>query len=65
MLSGVMIAGEGTLELRKGANIGLRDLDAELGSVTIVLERRGSKGRPVDGELRPGGEFRARFHVGV
>lgn len=51
MLSGVSITEDGVLQLRKGANVGLRDLDAELGSVTVVLETRGSHGHPVDADV--------------
>lgn len=51
MLSGVSITQEGALQLRKGANIGLRDLDAELGSVTVVLETRGAGGHAVDADV--------------
>jgi stress response protein SCP2 len=37
--------------LSKGANVGLRDLDAELGSLTVVLESRASADRPVDADV--------------
>ncbi|WP_157695305.1 TerD family protein [Nakamurella panacisegetis] len=37
--------------LAKGANVGLRELDAELGSVTVVLESGGAEGRPVAADV--------------
>lgn len=51
MLSGVSTIGESALQLRKGANVGLRDLDAELGSVTVVLETRGLDNHEVDADV--------------
>ncbi|MEO6501411.1 MAG: TerD family protein [Jatrophihabitantaceae bacterium] len=37
--------------LAKGANIGLRELDAELGSVTVILETCTAGERPVDADV--------------
>ena len=37
--------------LTKGANVGLRDLDAELGSVTVVLESGGTPGKSVAADV--------------
>ncbi|MCW2596458.1 MAG: stress response protein TerZ, partial [Jatrophihabitans sp.] len=39
------------LKLAKGANAGLRDLDAELGSVTVVLETGDCDGESVDADV--------------
>lgn len=38
-------------QLTKGRNIGLRELDAELGSLTVVLESGGSNGQAVDADV--------------
>ncbi len=43
--------GEIPRRLAKGANVGLRDLDAELGSVTVVLESGGGQGRTVAADV--------------
>lgn len=37
--------------LAKGGNVALRSLDAELGSVTVVLETSGQQGRAVDADV--------------
>lgn len=50
----VMIAfvtSSGPLEMSKGANVALRDLDAELGSVTVVLETAGTDGESFDADV--------------
>lgn len=39
------------IRLAKGANAGLRDLDAELGAVTVVLETGDLDGEPVDADV--------------
>lgn len=40
------------IELAKGSNVALRDLDEELGSVTAVLETTGtSDGEPIDADV--------------
>lgn len=39
------------VRLVKGGNAGLRDLDAELGSVTVVLETGDHDGEPVDADV--------------
>lgn len=49
MLSRVSV--EDAVELAKGANVGLRDLGAELGSVTVVLETHAVTGEPVDADV--------------
>ena len=42
---------EAPRQLAKGANVALRELDAELGSVTVVLESGGTDGRPVAADV--------------
>jgi stress response protein SCP2 len=39
------------MELTKGANTGLRELDEELGSVTVVLETAGADGTDLDADV--------------
>ncbi|WP_161632196.1 TerD family protein [Nakamurella lactea] len=39
------------IELAKGNNVALRDLDEELGSVTAVLETTGTDGQPIDADV--------------
>lgn len=39
------------IEMTKGANVGLRELDAELGSVTVVLETAGTGDTAVDADV--------------
>jgi stress response protein SCP2 len=41
----------GVRQLRKGANVALRELDAELGSVTVVLDTTASADRVVDADV--------------
>jgi stress response protein SCP2 len=43
--------GELPRRLEKGANIGLRELDAELGSVTVILESGGAEGCTVAADV--------------
>ena len=42
---------DGVRRLAKGANVALRDLDAELGSVTVLLDSRGTGERMVDADV--------------
>ncbi|WP_353648525.1 TerD family protein [Nakamurella sp. A5-74] len=44
-------AGELPVHLSKGANLALRSLDEELGSVTVILETEGSEGTAVDADV--------------
>lgn len=39
------------IELARGSNVALRDLDEELGSLTAVLETTGRDGQPVDADV--------------
>ncbi|MEJ7650074.1 MAG: TerD family protein [Nakamurella sp.] len=43
--------GELPVHLSKGANLALRSLDEELGSVTVILETEGSEGTVVDADV--------------
>jgi stress response protein SCP2 len=57
------ITSDGVRRLPKGANLALRDLDAELGSVTVLLDTQGRPGRVVDADvsvLLLGGDGRVR-----
>lgn len=47
----VTIMGDDVRRLAKGANVALRDLDAELGSITVLLDARGTRERPVDADV--------------
>jgi stress response protein SCP2 len=51
MLSVVTIIDDNARRLAKGANVGLRDLDAELGSVTVVLDTRSTHALMVDADV--------------
>jgi stress response protein SCP2 len=42
---------ETTFQLIKGANVALEHLDAELGSVTVILETGDAQGAPVDADV--------------
>jgi stress response protein SCP2 len=57
-----------TVRLSKGANIGLRELDAELGSVTVILETCTTGARLVDADvsvllLGPDGRVRSNHDM--
>lgn len=43
--------GELPVHLSKGANLALRSLDGQLGSVTVILETVGSDGDAVDADV--------------
>jgi stress response protein SCP2 len=51
MLMSMTIMDSDARRLAKGANVALRDLDAELGSVTVVLDTRSTRARMVDADV--------------